>query len=629
LLKASRIAAIRILVVIIASSVSSLHGQTRPEADAPELAIKMVRELGGKLRYADEFKPSKDYHGYLYPNRNPLAEYCDMKWPMHAAAPEKGMPGENAADTGQRQVVQIDLSGTRPTDEAIARLAAYPQLRVLLLNGATVSDENLAHLAPLRQLEVLDLSSTQVTGAGLRHLAELTRLKELRLIETKVDDEGLRWLASLKDLETLTLSDTRVGDRGLEHLAANPKISELRIDDAGATEAGVDRFRNLHPQCRVFHLHWLDPLKPPHETPESKEEEYRRYLAPDNSQVTSSKDLFKRGHPRVARVFDWDGRIVAQCSVPGKSEPSKSQPLKTQRFFTIDASAASSAPLSLPGADEILQLATVGPSEPVALCVSGGKRVLLCKEKDAWATRDLPDEALRSTILAMEADAHDLVLLTPDEYLWRKDGQWTVKKHTGGDRFFEKPSMGHTRYLVANGSLYRAIDAGEFGGGLYRLDLIAGKWETEKIGSPICDVKVDPKGRLWAVMGLRHMTGIHGAVWMQQSDGWKAIVSIDHFQRRKIGWNLGYTDPQAIAFDAEGRIYVVTYEYGICRYEDRRWQPLIQRWPGDGDASLHLVGSNMAVIGTYTSGVFLCQLDMGAVRQVLLVPPDADGNYPK
>jgi hypothetical protein len=37
----------------------------------------------------------------------------------------------------------------------------------------------------------------------------------------------------------------------------------------------------------------------------------------------------------------------------------------------------------------------------------------------------------------------------------------------------------------------------------------------------------------------------------------------------------------------------------------------------------------MAVIGTYTSGVFLCQLDMGAVRQVLLVPPDADGNYPK
>jgi hypothetical protein len=529
---------------------------------------------------------------------------------------------------GLREVVQIDLSGTQPVDEEIARLASFPQLRVLLLNSTPLSDESLRHLAQLHQLEVLDLSSTRVTGAGLRHLAGLTRLTELHLNETSVDDEGLRWLAGMKGLEELSLSGSRAGDRGLEFLAANPGIRVLRTSKAAASEEGVNRFRRIHPHCGVFYSHCLDPLERQPEKPASKGGDFIS-SAPDDDRPPPLRDAFDpcdRSYPSVARVFDWDGRVVAECYVPEPTglDVRNLQKVK-RRFFTIDVMTARSTPLSLPGVDDVLRLATVGRSEPVALCLQNGKRVLWSKGNGAWATLAPPDQALRSPILAMEGDSRNLVMLTPDEYLWRKDGQWSVRQHTGGDKFLKSSALASFQHLVADGSLYRAIARGEFGGGLYRLDLSTGKWssaKSEKADLPVSDVKIDPQGRLWAVEGLRHLSLIQGAVWVRGTDGWNALVSIDHFQRRKIGWNLGYTDFQAIAFDAKGNIYVVSSDYGICRYEGRRWKPLVRPWPGDGRSSLHLVGSNMAVVGTDTSGVFLCRLDTGAVRQVLLARPD-------
>lgn len=136
--------------------------------------------------------------------------------------------------------------------------------------------------------------------------------------------------------------------------------------------------------------------------------------------------------------------------------------------------------------------------------------------------------------------------------------------------------------------------------------------------TPVCDLKVDPHGHLWAVEGLAHMGGIRGALWDQQPDGWKAVVSIYNRQRRKIGWNLGYAALQTVGFDAEGRLYVVASDYGICRFEGRFWKPLVRH----GGTCLHLVGSSLAVVGTDRSGIFLCRLDTGTVRQVLLVPPE-------
>jgi hypothetical protein len=612
-----------VLVIALTTSLTSVRGQAETDIHAYDLAIKTVRELGGKLRYADEFTSSKHVVCGSY-NENPLDEYIDMKCPGRTVPPRAAEPSGTAREGGLREVVQIDLSGTQPVDEEIARLAAFPQLRVLLLNSTLLGDESLRHLAPLRQLEVLDLSSTRVTGAGLRRLAAIPRLTELHLIETKVDDEGLHWLAGMKNLEELSLSGSRVGDRGLEFLAANPKLRVLRIGRAAATEEGVKRFRHVHPKCCVFHSNWLDPLEPSPVTPDSQSGDLIS-RAPDEDLLPLSPDPFSEPRPWVSRLLEWNGRVVAECCVPGPTESKELHPRKEKRLlFSIDVTKAQSTPLPLPEADEVLGPAPVGQSELVVLCTQKGKRALFSNTNGVWTACPLP--GLQSPILAMEGDRRDLVLLTPDEYLWRKDGQWSVRKHTGGDSFLKSPGLATFRHILADGSLYRAIAPGKFGGGLYRLDLSTGAWISagpDRTDVPINDVKVDPQGRLWAVEGLQHLSLIKGAVSVRQTDGWKAMVSVDHSQRRKIGWNLGYTEFRAVAFDADGGIYVTSSDYGICRYEGRRWKPLFRPWPGDGQSSLHLVGSKIAVVGTYAGSVFLCRLDTGATRKVILVRPDA------
>jgi hypothetical protein len=615
------------LASVILIPAITLQGQTRPETNVCDLAIKTVLQLGGQIRYADQFMSGKE-RGFWYPNRDPLAEYVNMKCPPRAVAPQKDRSGKPITNAGPRQVVQIDLSGTKPTDEELARLAAFPQLRVLLLNGATVSDENLRHLAQFHDLEVLDLSSTQVKGTGLSHLAKLTRLKELRLIETGVDDEGLVSLAGLKNLETLSLGSTKVSDRGLERLAANTKLSELRIDDAAATEKGVDRFRHAHRQCRVFHEHWFDPLDSPPEEPEPKDENkessskdpFEESKPEKKDAAESSHDTPKKHQPVVWNISPWDGRIVAECLGLGNDDMPK---IDDRLFFTIDVKKTQAAPLSLPGGGKILSLAAAGPSNPLALCLRDGKKILLRKEKDAWLAVNLPEQALRKPTLALEANSHDLVLLTENEFFLRRDDHWTVRQHVDGDRFLNDRRHELDRYVISGDSLYRAVNRGEFGGGLYRLDLTTGKWSHIPATGPTRDVKIDPQGRLWAVDGISHLGGISGAISVQQSDGWKTVVSIENFQRRKIGWNLGYTDPRSIAFDAHGGIYVIASPYGICHYEGRRWKPFL--YPGQrecDDFSLYFVGSDLAVVGTVGSGVFLCRLDTGDSRQVLLLPSD-------
>jgi hypothetical protein len=313
---------------------------------------------------------------------------------------------------------------------------------------------------------------------------------------------------------------------------------------------------------------------------------------------------------------------VAECCEYeiGKQSGTETLQLK-RRFYAIDIDAARAAPLSLPGVSGILQLPSRNPPQSVALCLQDGKRVLLCKEAGKWATKSLPDGAQKSPILALEADDHNLVLLTNDECSWRKDTQWLTRKHTNGDKFLKRAMEGDCRCAIADGSLYLAIDRGEFGGGLYRLDLATGKWSNarSKEGDmPVCDVKVDPQGHLWAVEGLSHLGLIIGGVWTEQSGKWRAVVSIDHFQRQKTGWNLGYRSLQSIAFDAGGTIYVVADHCGVCRYNGRCWKRVIRSRPDDYESCVQPVGLTLVVVGTLKSGVLLYRLDTGALRQVAL-----------
>ena len=70
-----------------------------------------------------------------------------------------------------------------------------------------VSDEALAQLKRWCDLKTLDLSNSNITDAGLANLKGLKGLKTLDLEDTAITDLGLANLKDLNELRTLVLVD--------------------------------------------------------------------------------------------------------------------------------------------------------------------------------------------------------------------------------------------------------------------------------------------------------------------------------------------------------------------------------------------------------------------------------------
>jgi hypothetical protein len=118
-----------------------------------------------------------------------------------------------------RPVVSIDLdsylvddSGQvhrrgSATDQLLAVLPGFHQLRELSLSWSNVTDAGLPNLAELKALRRLSLRGTQVTDAGIPHLSRCGSLNWIDLRETRVTPEGVGLLEKALP-ETVVLIDT-------------------------------------------------------------------------------------------------------------------------------------------------------------------------------------------------------------------------------------------------------------------------------------------------------------------------------------------------------------------------------------------------------------------------------------
>ncbi len=134
----------------------------------------------------------------------------------------------------EKPIVFVNLGATKATDEALATLGAFPDLRKVVLNGTAVTDAGLERLKDVKGLKKLYLVDTGITDAGLAHLEGLDELEVLSLVGTKVTDEGLDHLKTLEKLRELFLYATEVTDEGAKGLTE--AIPDLKIDRSSDPE---------------------------------------------------------------------------------------------------------------------------------------------------------------------------------------------------------------------------------------------------------------------------------------------------------------------------------------------------------------------------------------------------------
>jgi hypothetical protein len=102
-------------------------------------------------------------------------------------------------------VVEIRLNNV--TDEDLAYLRNFKQVRKLSLGLSHISDAGLVPIRELEQLESLDLYGNSVTGKGLEHLKSLPRLRVLYIGNTDVTSEEVLELRA--DLPNVKIYDGR------------------------------------------------------------------------------------------------------------------------------------------------------------------------------------------------------------------------------------------------------------------------------------------------------------------------------------------------------------------------------------------------------------------------------------
>lgn len=149
------------------------------------------------------------------------------------------------------------------SDEGLAAVNRFTQLRKLDVSGSPVTDKGLQSLRDLHGLESLDATSTKITGAGLENLVGLKRLsltdakitakncaslaslralQYLSLSGTPVDGDCLKYLRGLQHLEELDAGSTRITNESLQHLDTLPSLRSLNVSGCSAIDDGAARY---------------------------------------------------------------------------------------------------------------------------------------------------------------------------------------------------------------------------------------------------------------------------------------------------------------------------------------------------------------------------------------------------
>lgn len=156
------------------------------------------------------------------------------------------------------------------TDEGLAAIKEWKNLKRLNVHGTKISDTTLEHIAGISTIEALDVGSSMVTDVGLEQLSSLENLKELTIGGLELGDAGLQSLRLLPGLTYLDLNgrqgtDSNVwtiamSDRGLEAVLTLQNLRELRF---GCSSIGVghegERFTTVN--MMDVTARWLDQLR--------------------------------------------------------------------------------------------------------------------------------------------------------------------------------------------------------------------------------------------------------------------------------------------------------------------------------------------------------------------------------
>lgn len=332
-------------------------------------------------------------------------------------------------------------------------------------------------------------------------------------------------------------------------------------------------------------------------------------------------DLIVRNQPWLRGIRAWDGAIVALGDARGgEGGLYRVEPLDRPER-------ARAVPLAIPGAKSVVDIAMMGDTA-VALVSTAGGLALAFHRGASWSIDAMPEPSRAPEEVILAAAPGALALLGPDRLHVLRAGSWTSVPVGPMPLPPElAPARASRHALLTADRLLIGLGAGEWGGALLSLDLAKGTWKTHpQIDAPIQDLAADPAdGKPWVAAGLSHMGAVKGSLSRLDAPGWTTIAKIDGFHfigkpsiHARLGWELPLASFEALAFDEQRRLHLLTAQLGVVRRDGARWKQLTPGWPEHVYVSGLAVRGSLLLIATFDAGVLIWDVETGKARRIAL-----------
>ena len=154
--------------------------------------------------------------------------------------------GGTAVRDASGRITGIDFRASWVTDADLRRLSGLPALTMLNLSLTRITDQGMQELRNLTGIVDLDLRFAEyVTDEGVAAIKNWKNLKRLNLHGTKASDTSLEHVSGIATLEALDVGSVMLTDVGLERLTMLPNLKQLVIGGNELGDAGLQAFRQM------------------------------------------------------------------------------------------------------------------------------------------------------------------------------------------------------------------------------------------------------------------------------------------------------------------------------------------------------------------------------------------------
>ncbi len=368
---------------------------------------------------------------------------------------------------------------------------------------------------------------------------------------------------------------------------------------------------------------------------------------------------------------DWARLVVQYKLVRGAMEPVEPSPVRSASSFGESAVVNCTLPLLLDlksnqlqaipidGARVGISTADDGKGNKYALAATADKQLAAYVFANGkWRIKPLPD-ALRKALQAkpeehlLTGDSGTLVVIASNDTFINENGKWRTLPAVGAKKEKLCYRWDMSKAVMRDGRLYYGISAGEWGGGVNKVDTTTGATTQvlQDAMQPVSDLKFGPDGKLWFVVGGSHMGFRSAALYSYDghklqchsraqgmhipkvkaekvlSDPSLLPAAINDLSRKESSftkrenWDLLPSTFTGLDFDSTGAPVVSSIPYGLLRFKSEKWEQLTTEWPEAVSPADVVIKSGMAVVPVRHHGIVTFDMNKKTYRFLFPAKP--------